>query len=99
MPGDDLKVCIDQHRDVEPERLDAAGDLSNLLRTVAAGVLRVESQFREGAMDNLKLPLPRRPPLAYRSSIQKHYFYPYNFNILGKRHSRDGTLDKRASRQ
>ena len=39
--GDDVEFGIDQDRHVEAERLDAVGDLLDLLALVSAGVARV----------------------------------------------------------
>ena len=39
--GDDAVVLVNQDRIVEPERLDAGGDLGDLLRAVGARVARV----------------------------------------------------------
>jgi hypothetical protein len=43
--GDDLHFTIDQERDVEAERLDALGDLLNLLFAVQPRILRVGLKF------------------------------------------------------
>ena len=41
MPRDHIQIAVNQKRDVEPKALDALGDLTNLLCTVLARVLRV----------------------------------------------------------
>jgi hypothetical protein len=45
--GDDLIVVADQHRVREPEALDAAGDLLDLLLRVGGGVGSVRAQARD----------------------------------------------------
>jgi hypothetical protein len=53
MAGDHLELGIDQDRQVEAERLDAAGDLPDLLARVAAGIDRIGFELADRAVDHL----------------------------------------------
>jgi hypothetical protein len=52
MPGDHLELPIDQDRDVETECLNAVRDLADLLVAMEAGILRIESQRPNWAVDD-----------------------------------------------
>src|ERR1035437_9082559 len=52
MAGDHFESGVHQHRAIESEGLDAAGDLSGLPRAMSAGVLRVESQLVDAVVDD-----------------------------------------------
>src|SRR5215469_16269104 len=48
MAGDELEIQVNQYRDIEAERLDAARDLPNLARAVNPWIVRVEFQLADG---------------------------------------------------
>src|SRR5215469_11022831 len=50
MTSDELEIRVNQYRDVEAERLDAARDLPNLARAVNPWIVRVEFQLSDGPM-------------------------------------------------
>jgi hypothetical protein len=52
MAGDHFESGVHQHRAIESEGFDAAGDLSDLPRAMIAGILRVESQLVDAAVDD-----------------------------------------------
>ena len=53
--GDDAAVLVDQHGVVEPERLDARRDLSDLLRTVRPGIAVIRLQTAGRQVCNFEL--------------------------------------------
>ena len=61
MAGDHLALAIDQDRDIEPERLDAVGDLPDLLLAVAARIGRIRLQLFDPPIDNLQTGNPTSP--------------------------------------
>lgn len=52
MPRDHFESGVDQHRAIESEGFDAARDLSDLPRCMKAGVLRIELQLVDAAVDD-----------------------------------------------
>lgn len=54
MAGDHVVIGVDQHRDIEPERLDAIGDLPDLFSAVLACVARVGFEAIDRKVRNRK---------------------------------------------